>query len=495
MALLDNILAYFPEVKGPKQKRLPFKEKLKWTMLILVLFFVLGLVPLYGLGQNSLQQFEFLSIILGASFGSIVSLGIGPLVTASIVLQLLTGTGILNIDLTTTDGRKRFQGLQKLSSIFFVVLEAAIYVLMGGLSPGTHYNPANGQFFVPAPNIPMPELAFALDPGTIASIQLLLIFQLILGGLIIMFMDEVISKWGFGSGISLFIVAGVAQQIFIRLFNPLASGTTSGQFALGYPFGGAEPIGKLWSTFYWISEGVPKEMLLAVGAIISTIVVFLICVYGQAMKVEIPLSFGKVRGYGMRWPLNFFYTSNIPVILVAALMANIQLFARLLEGWGHAWLGTFSGSAPISGLVFWLNPPNILDLTIQGGFELVHLGQAMSYIIVFMIGSTIFSVFWMQTANMDAKSQAKQIMSSGLQISGFRRDERVLQKILGRYIWPLTIVGGAAVGLLAAIADLTGALSNGTGILLAVMIVYKMYEEIAKQHMMDMHPSMRKFME
>ena len=107
----------------------------------------------------------------------------------------------------------------------------------------------------------------------------------------------------------------------------------------------------------------------------------------------------------------------------------------------------------------------------------------------------MFSIFWMQTANMDARSQADQIMASGLQIPGFRRDPRVLESILKRYIWPLTILGGAAVGFLAALADLTGALSRGTGILLAVMIVYRLYEDIAKQHMMDMHPLMRKFME
>ena len=65
---------------------------------------------------------------------------------------------------------------------------------------------------------------------------------------------------------------------------------------------------------------------------------------------------------------------------------------------------------------------------------------------------------------------------------------------MDRYIWPLTIMGGAGIGLLASLADLSGALSRGTGILLAVMIVYKLYEEIAKQHMMDMHPAMRKFM-
>ena len=67
MSFLDKVISNLPEVKGPKQ-RLSFKEKLKWTGLILVFFFVLGFIPLYGLGENALQQFEFLSIILGASF-------------------------------------------------------------------------------------------------------------------------------------------------------------------------------------------------------------------------------------------------------------------------------------------------------------------------------------------------------------------------------------------------------------------------------------------
>lgn len=100
----------------------------------------------------------------------------------------------------------------------------------------------------------------------------------------------------------------------------------------------------------------------------------------------------------------------------------------------------------------------------------------------------------MQTAGLDAKSQAKQIMASGLQIPGFRKDPRVLERMLNRYIWPLTVMGSIAVGLLASVADLTGALGSGTGILLTVMIIYRLYEEIAQQHMMDINPMMRKFL-
>jgi len=194
MSLFDKILTHLPEVAGPLQKRLSFKEKLKWTGIILVIFFVLGLVPLFGLGQNELERFEFLAIILGASFGSIISLGVGPLVTGSIVLQLLNGSGIVKFDLTSPEGKRRFQGVQKILGAFFVIFEAFIYVFMGGLAPA-------------------PELAGSV---LYSQIQLLLVFQLILGGVLIMFMDEVVSKWGFGSGISLFIAGGSKSRNFYQ---------------------------------------------------------------------------------------------------------------------------------------------------------------------------------------------------------------------------------------------------------------------------------------
>lgn len=454
MGFLKNVLMNLPEIAGPTQKRLSFKEKLKWTLMVLVLFFIMGVIPLFGLGENQLQQFEYLSIILGASFGSIISLGIGPLVTSSIVLQLVNGSGLIKFDLTTPEGKRNFQGVQKLLSLFFIVFEAGIYVMMGGLAP--------------LPGIP----------------AWLLIFQLTLGGILIMFMDEVVAKWGFGSGISLFIAAGVSQSIFIRALSPLPSPTNPSIAA------GAIP-----ALFQSLAAGDPQTAFLNIAAILSTVLVFVISVYSQAMKIEIPLSFGRVRGQGIRWPLSFIYTSNIPVILVAALMANVQLWASLLERWGHPILGTFVGNTPATGLVAWLYSPNIVGKLIKGSIAGADIGHSAVYMLFMIVGAVIFSIFWVQTAGMDARSQAKQIMASGLQIPGFRKDERILERVLNRYIWPLTIMGAIAVGFLAATADLTGALSQGTGILLSVMIIYKLYEEIAKQHMMDMHPMMRKFME
>ena len=461
MSFFRNILMNLPEVVKPTEKKLPFKEKVKWTILVLVIFFILGLIPLFGLGDNALQRFEYLSIILGAKFGSLISLGIGPIVTASIILQLLVGSGILNMDLALPEGKRTFQGLQKLLAIFFIVFEAGIYVFMGGLAPD--------------PNLAGTAIYF--------QVQLILIFQLFLGGMMILLMDEVISKWGFGSGVSLFIAAGVSEELFIRAFSWLPSPTNPNI-----------ATGAIPALFQSLAAGDPLTAGLMLAAVVATVLVFVIAVYGQAMKVEIPLSFGRVRGYGVRWPLAFMYTSVIPVILVAALMANIQLWARLLQNWGRPFLGTFAGNSPVTGLVSWISSPDIIGKIIKGSLTWPDIWHSAVYVGFMLVGCVIFSIFWVQTAGMDAKSQAKNIMSSGLQIPGFRRDERVLQRLLNRYIWPLTIMGALLIGFLAAIADLSGALSRGTGILLAVMIIYKLYEEIAKQHMYDMYPVMRKFM-
>ncbi len=464
MSIVNNILSNLPEVSSPTQKKLPFKEKLKWTIVILIAFYVLGMIPVFGASAQFLEQFEYLKIILAAEFGSVISLGIGPIVTGSIVLQLLNGSGIWNFDLTTPEGKRKYQGIQKMLAIFFIVFEACIYVFMGGISPD----------------------AALMQTGMYRTMQFVIIGQLFLGGIMIMLMDEVISKWGFGSGISLFIAAGVSKEIFIKAFS------------FDHGEGSVYVVGHVWRFFQAIFASDLGVAGTSLGLILSTVLVFALAVYMQAMKVEIPLSFGRVRGHGIRWPLNFLYTSNIPVILVSALFANFQIFATVLNNAGIGFLGDPTAN---TGLVSWFHAPGgtggLVGMIMKQGFDIgasVYL-RALGYLFFMVVGSVVFSYFWVQTAGMDARSQAKQMMSSGLQIPGFRRDQRVLERLLQRYIGPLTILGGISIGVLAATADLLGALSRGTGILLTVMIIYKLYEEIAKEHMMDMHPALRKMME
>lgn len=447
MSLYKKIIFNLPEVALPKDK-VPIKKKLTWTFGILVLFFVLGLIPLFGVDASQASQFETLELILGAKIGKLLTLGIGPLVTSSIILQLLVGAGVLKFDTSTEEGKAVYTGTSKLLAYVFIVFEAIIYVKMGAIIP--------------------------------ASVDLfwIVVFQLILGGVIVLYMDEVVKNWGFGSGISLFIAAGVAQAIFVQLLNPFAA---SG--SLAFPFSSEVAVGKIFAGLYYISHQQLTDLLISVLIpIVITVGLFLLIVYFQSINVEIPLSFGRVRGQSMKWPLNFFYTSNIPVILIAALGANFTLWATL---WG-----SFRGISMEQTWFYQYFVTYIQSVTIWdyvGSFSnfLSVLPNVLTYTVFMVGGSVMFGMFWVQTSGLDAKSQANKIVKSGLQIQGFRKDPRVIERLLKKYVKPLTIMGGIAVGLLAVFADIMGSLSSGTGLLLLIMIIYQMYQSLARESMED----------
>ncbi len=452
---LKDLLKNLPEVKGPVEKKLSFNVKLKWTLIVLVSFFVLSNIALYGAEKGFLDQFANLAVLMGTSFGSIITLGIGPIVMASIILQLLAGSGILNIDTSTSEGKKFFQGMQKLLVFFFIIFEAMIYVLMKGV---------------------------AAMPGY----TLIVIFQLILGGLLILFMDEICSKWGFGSGISLFIAAGVGWRLVAGLFGFL---NTRNQFS---PETGGAIIRFVYSLINQNSQGA----MLALAAIITTTILFLLVVWAQSLKIEIPLSYDRLRGYNVKWPLQFFYASVIPVILVAALVSNLLLFGGLLQNYmGHpTFLGSVVNGRAESGFLYWISHTDIVERIITGSWSWILLAQTFVHILFYMSFAAIFSLFWVKTSGMDASSQAKNILKSGLQIPGFRKDERILESILKRYVMPLTIMGGLAIGLLSSVANVLGTITGGTSLLLGIMIKFQFYQNIAQQHAVDMNPAMKKLM-
>ncbi len=505
MGAIEKLTSMLPGISEPKT-HLSFKSRLKWTGIILLLFLVLGQISLYGVSPVSKERFQFFELILGSSIGSLMTLGIGPIVTASIILQLLVGSKIIPWDLKTEEGKRKFQGTQKLAVIFFCVFEGYAYVAFGAISP------------------------VSPDPGVFG----LLIAQLAFGGFLVLLMDEVITKWGIGSGVSLFIAANVTTTIFVRAFNPL---TLPGETI---------PSGILPQFVALLGLGEVFQAFAALLPLAATIIVFLMVVYIQAIKVEIPLAFGSIRGFSRRWPLNLIYTSNIPVILIAALLANLQLVGNITAktvtdaGLRCGLFGCFdSNGAPVSGLALFFNPPvtlpvQIFFLTIMivvfvaafmafyfkyqrvnrvifgsiiagialaFAISMLTVGlptgeeglRALSYMLILVIGSIIFSIFWVSTSGMDSRSVAEQIEGMGMQIPGFRRDPRIVEEVLQRYIPTITIMSGLFIGMLAAMADFTGALGTGTGILLTVMIIYNLYENIATRYVEDMHPSLRKF--
>jgi preprotein translocase subunit SecY len=446
---LRPILERMPEVKVPK-RHVPFNEKLfKYTGLPLLAYFVLCEIPLYGMAPQAVDYFANLRAVLAGSFGSLLTLGIGPIVTASILLQLLVGGDLLELDLTDPEDRRLFQSLQKFLAILLCFFEGAMMVFSGAVPPAE----------------PSPLL------------EILLILQLALGGILVIFLDEVVSKWGIGSGVGLFIVAGVSSQIVIGALNPLPSPQQPGR-----------PAGALWAFLQTALQGSPDWTLLA--PVLGALITFLVVLYVEGTRVEIPIAFSGIRGARGRFPVRLLYTSNIPVILATALFMNIRLWALAFQRMGVPILGKLDPRGqPVSGLVYYLSPPNSIVKTLSDPL------QALGYTIAMVVTSTFFAVLWVELTGMGPKDIAEHLHRAGLHIPGFRRDVRVLEKRLRRYIYPVTVMGGAFVGLLAAGADLLGALGGGTGVLLTVSILYNMYEEIKQERLMEAHPVVRKFLE
>ena len=139
-------------------------------------------------------MFQLYRALLAGSSGSLLQLGIGPIVTASIVLQLLKGADILHIDTSETRGQVMYMGLQKILIFVMIILEAAPN-LVGGFTQ------------------PSPTVAAAYFGGNLFAVSIIIFIQICIGGLLVVFMDEVVTKWGIGSGVGLFIIAGISEAL------------------------------------------------------------------------------------------------------------------------------------------------------------------------------------------------------------------------------------------------------------------------------------------
>ena len=503
---LRRFVDTYPTITKP-ERHVRFNEKLWTTTLVLIIYFAMTNVMIWGLSGQALDLFSgFRSIMAGAS-GTIMHLGIGPIVTGSIIMQLFAGAKIIRLDLQDSEDKAMYQGVQKLLVLLMIPIES-IPQTYGFLDPTealiTNYGMGWANFVIVA--------------------------QLFAGSYLVFLLDELVSKWGIGSGISLFIAAGVAQSTFVGTLSPMPA--TSGlDYSLQNP-----PSGTLPMIFYMFREATNAEMISQngfetillthvnpVAALFSSVVVFLVVAYAESSKLELPLTHGKVRGHRGKYPIRLVYASNIPVILMAALLANINMFTLLFwnhptlqktpilgkEGWGSMseYIGTYEpGSSTPSGGFAWyssmVNGVNdwLIPLLNQQGDIYGHSlwqigGHVVFYVTLMTVGSMVFAKFWIDTTNMGSKDVAKQIERTGMQIPGFRKNPLVLERILERYIPPVTYFSGAFVGLLAAGADLLGTVGNatGTGLLLAVGIILRTYEQIQKEQAMEMHPMLRQF--
>lgn len=387
-----------------------------------------------------------------------MELGISPIVTSGLIMQLLAGAKIIEVGDTPKD-RALFNGAQKLFGMIITIGQAIVYVMTG-----MYGDPAE------------------IGPG----VCLLIIIQLFVAGLIVLLLDELLQKgYGLGSGISLFIATNICETIVWKAFSPATVNTGRGTEFEGAIIALFHLLATRNDKVRALREAFYRQNLPNLTNLMATVFVFAIVIYFQGFRVDLPIKSARYRGQYSSYPIKLFYTSNIPIILQSALVSNLYFISQMLANKFHGnlfvnllgiWTSEGGGPArsyPTGGLCYYLSPPDTLTHVVE---DPIH---AMVYIF-FMLGScAFFSKTWIEVSGSSAKDVAKQLKEQQMVMRGHREKSMIHE--LNRYIPTAAAFGGLCIGALSVLADFLGAIGSGTGILLAVTIIYQYFEIFVKE--------------
>jgi preprotein translocase subunit SecY len=457
---LAEISRYIPTASKPARTP-PLPTRLMWTGIVVLLYLVMSEIPLVGVyGYGGAGGQTLLSLLLGMNVGTLMTLGIGPIVTAGIVLEVLVGGKLIELDLTKPRDRKIFMGAQRTLSLIFAALEAAAYVVgcrlwMTALAAGPTTCPVS------------------------AGIKALVVIQLIIATLILMWFDEMVRNgWGIGSALSLFIVASVVKGLFWQLAGP-------SKVTIRLPNGREELVYYGWLAHVVHSHnlGILRYGVPDMVGLLATIAIIMALTYFQLMRVYIPVTSPRYGSIKTRIPLNFIYVTNIPILFVAIAVSDIRVFELMLA----SALGVDNPLVRAMGvLYYYMSPPRGLLETVQ--YPVRTLTFAASWLAL----GLLFGFIWVEVAGLSPRQQAENIIKSGMELPGIRKNVKLLEKILARYIYPLTVISSLLVTVMAILADIFGAYGSGSGLVLLVGIVYSFYEALIYERTLEMYPTLQK---
>jgi len=456
---ISTVASVFPQV--PKPERKPgLSEKLVWTATALVLYLAMAQTPLYGIASGTADQLAYTRIIFASAQGTLMELGIGPIVTAGLILQLLKGAEIIKLDFKKPEEKALFSAATKVLTLIVTIVEVTAFMI-------------GGQF----------------GTNLSTSVVIVIMTQLLATGFVVVLLDELVQKgWGIGSGISLFIMAGVAQQIIWNMFSVLPAGD-------GY-------LGIVPYLVNATATGHPESAIFRSGQLPSlfilllTFIAIIIIVYVEGIRIEVPITSTKYRGFSGVYPMKLLYVSNIPVILASALLANLMFFSQFI--WSRYnpnnsdqllnLIATYNpqtvANGPIGGFLYYITPPR--------GLEALALEplRAITYVAFYVVMAIIFGRIWVEIGGLNPRAVSKSLLDANVQVPGFRRSEQSVEGVLGKYIPVITILGATFIGLLASVADLFGLFGTGTGILLMVDITLNYYKMLMKERLETMMPQL-----
>jgi len=456
-------MPFIPEVAQPERK-VPLQERLLWTVVTLGIFLTCQQIPLFGIvSSDNGDPLYWIRVIMASNRGTLMELGISPIITSSMIMQLVVGLGILEVDTSLQEDRECMNKAQKIMGIVLTAAQATLYVM-------------NGMYG---------------DPSSLGlGVCILIVLQLVASGLIILLLDEVLQAgYGIGSGISLFIATNICESIMWKSFSPRTVDVGRGPEFEGAIIALFHLLFTRGNTVKALKDAFYRPVLPNLMQLFATMFIFCIVLYLQGFRINIPIKSVRNPGYQLKpFPIKLFYTSNTPIMLQAALSANLFFISQLLYSkfptnfiirclgeWSTE--GTMS-SRPTGGFVYYLkNPESFADFI----KDPIH----MVIYIMFTLGScAVFSTLWIEVSGSGPRDVYKQLTDQGITMDGHRSHS--MRVVLEKYIPTAAALGGLCIGLLSITADLMGAIGSGTGILLAVTIIYSYYEQLIKESAQEM---------
>ncbi|VDO13058.1 unnamed protein product [Rodentolepis nana] len=455
--IVKPFCAILPEIARPERK-IQFRERALWTGITLMIFLFCCQIPLFGImSSESADPLYWLRVISASNKGTLMELGISPIITSGLIMQVLAGIQFLQVGDAPKD-RALFNGAQKLFGMIITIGQASVYVMTGIYGPPSE-----------------------LGPG----ICLLIILQLTFAGLLVLMLDELLQKgYGLGSGISLFIATNICETIIWKAFSPITINTGRGTEFEGAVIALFQLLATRSDKVRALREAFYRQNLPNLMNLMATVLVFAVVIYFQSFRVEIAVKSIRYRGQITSYPIKLFYTSNAPIMLQSALVSNLYVISQMLSSkfrgnflvnllgiWSDGEGG--SRSAPIGGICYYMTAPESLSHMLS---DPIH---GIIYI-AFMLGScAFFSKIWIDVSNSSAKDVAKQLKEQQTVIPGHREESMVRE--LNRHIPTAAALGGLWIGALSVCADFLGAIGSGTGILMAVTTIYQYYEVFVRE--------------
>ena len=432
---------------------------LRRTAITLFIFSVCCQIPSFGImSSDSVDPFYWMRVFMASNRGTLMELGISPIVTSGLIMQPLAGARLIEVGDTPKD-RALLNGAQKLFGIAIATGQAVVYVMTGMYG----------------------------EPASMgAGICMLIIIQLFVASLIVLLLNELLQKgYGLGSGISLFIATNICETIIWKAFSPAIVNTGKGTefeeavIALFHlPAARSDIVRALHEAFY-------RQNLFNLPNLLAAVFMFAVVVYFQGFRVDLPIKSSRYRGQQSNYFIKLFYTSNISIILQSALVSNLYVISQMLAirfrgnfliGLPGVWRD-LKGGGPCKVLPYWgfvllSVPTGVVHGDIDGPGPLHRICRLQ-------VGVVRFSKTWIEVSGSAAKDVAKQLKEQQMVMRGHREKSMIHES--NRYIPMAATFGGLCIGALSVMTDFIGAIGPTTGILLAFTIIYHYFEIFVKE--------------